>query len=74
MITINDDKNVANEDVEVENGGVHKNIVECDNVDNHKVKNNAVMSMMLKMMRNEGDRYETLSVGSGRKLVLILRK
>lgn len=73
MIT-NDDKNVANDDVEVENGGVHKNIVECDNVDNHKVKNNAVMSMMLKMMRNEGDRYETLSVGSGRKLVLILRK
>lgn len=45
-----------------------------DNVDDHKVKNNAVMSMMLKMMRNEGDRYETLSVGSGRKLVLILRK
>lgn len=70
MIT-NDDKNVANDDVEVENGGFHKNIVECDNVDNHKVKNNAVMS---KMMRNEGDRYETLSVGSGRKLVLILRK
>lgn len=32
------------------------------------------MSMMLKMMRNEGDRYETLSVGSGRKLVFILRK
>lgn len=30
--------------------------------------------MMLKMMRNEDDRYETLSVGSGRKLVLILRK
>lgn len=70
MIT-NDDKNVANDYVEVENGGFHKNIVECDNVDNHKVKNNAVMSMM---MRNEGDRYETLSVGSGRKLVLILRK
>lgn len=73
MIT-NDDKNVANDDVEVKNGGVHKNIVECDNVDDHNVKNIAVMSMMLKMMRDEGDRYETLSVGSGRKLVLILRK
>lgn len=71
---INDDKNVVNDDVEVENGGFYKNIVECDNVDNYKVKNNVVMSMMLKMMRNEGDRYEILSVGSGRKLVLILRK
>lgn len=71
---INDDKNVVNDDVEVENGGFYKNIVECDNVDNYKVKNNVVMSMMLKMMRNEDDRYEILSVGSGRKLVLILRK
>lgn len=43
-------------------------------VDDHNVKNNAVMSMMLKMMRDEGDKYETLSVGSGRKLVFILRK
>lgn len=73
MIT-NDDKNVANDDIGSWNGGVHKNIVECDNVDDHNVKNNVVMSMMLKMMRNEDDRYETLSVGSGRKLVLILRK
>lgn len=30
--------------------------------------------MMLKMMRDEGDKYEILSVGSGRKLVFILRK
>lgn len=39
MIT-NDDKNVAIDGIEVENGGVHKNIVECD----------MLMIIMLKIM------------------------
>lgn len=42
------------------------NIVECDNVDDHKVKNDAVMIMMLKMMIKLILIDETLSVSSGR--------
>lgn len=73
MIT-NDDKNVANDDIEVEMVVFTKILLNVIMLMIIMLKNNAVMSMMLKMMRNEGDRYETLSVGSGRKLVLILRK
>lgn len=42
------------------------NIVECDNVDDDKVKNDAVMIMMLKMMIKLILIDETLSMSSGR--------
>lgn len=42
------------------------NIVECDNVDDDKVKNDAVMIMMLKMMIKLILIDETFSMSSGR--------